>query len=67
MENISRATGRDVSVHLGQNFHLQYSTDGTNVASFTICADGGANRLYDLCEASESHALENHVCPTGSH
>jgi hypothetical protein len=33
----------------------------SRVASFTICADGGANRLYDLCEKSESLSLENFV------
>ena len=31
------------------------------IASFTICADGGANRLYDLCEKSESLSLESFV------
>lgn len=32
------------------------------VASFTICADGGANQLYDLCEKSESLSLDDFVC-----
>jgi hypothetical protein len=31
-------------------------------ASFTICADGGANQLYDLCEKSESLSLDSFVC-----
>ncbi|KAH0535927.1 hypothetical protein FGG08_007170 [Glutinoglossum americanum] len=36
-------------------------------SSFKICADGGANRLYDLCEKSESHALKYYVGFIGPH
>jgi hypothetical protein len=60
MENVSHTIGRDVSSPLG-GYYFWYFTDGIDAASFTICADGGANRLYALCEKSESHAMKNHV------
>lgn len=42
--------------------YLPCTSNRRRIASFTICADGGANRLYDLCEKSESLSLENFVC-----
>jgi thiamine pyrophosphokinase len=32
-----------------------------DIAAFTICADGGANHLYELCEKSPSLGLEEFV------